>query len=116
MNDEIRAKALIDSGASLREIARCFSTPLDAYRYYALTVHNQFSLDHAATGTECVLCKNTSDLQPQKITWRAIVHDRTSGFIALVLLLLGHLTSKRVEVQFTTDHLYSSRCDRRLWW
>ncbi|MHA3772590.1 hypothetical protein ACXR0O_13725 [Verrucomicrobiota bacterium sgz303538] len=116
MNNELQAKALIESGASLREIARCFSTSLDAYRYYAETVRNQFAPATAVTLSECVSCKCASGHQARQIAWRAIAHDKDTGTTALILLLLGRITSRRIEVRFTTAHRYCSACARRLWW
>jgi len=116
MNDEIRAKSLIESGAPLREIAGCFSTSLDAYRYYAQAMREQFTPESASATSECACCRQTPDHQLRLINWRAVTHSKSTGATALLFLLLGGMTSRRVEVRFKTDHRYCAPCARKVWW
>jgi len=116
MNDEARATALIDSGASLREVTRCFTRSLDGYQYFAQVMQDRFSVDQAGTAPGCVLCKSGSDHSARQITWRAIAHDKSTGSVAIIFLLLGGLTSQRVEVRFATAHQFCAKCATGLWW
>ena len=116
MKDETQATALIESGAPLREIAKRFTTRLDAYRYYAEKIQSRYTPAMAVRESECASCKCATGSERRQIAWRATTHDKGTATTALILLLLGRLTSRRIEVQFKTAHGYCTACARRLWW
>lgn len=116
MKDETQATALIESGAPLREIAKHFATPLDAYRNYAETLQSRFTPTMAVSGAECASCRCATGSERRQIAWRATTHDKGTATTAVILLLLGRLTSRRIEVQFKTAHGYCAACARKLWW
>jgi len=70
----------------------------------------------AVSGSECASCRCTTGSERRQIAWRATTHDKGTATSALILLLLGRLTSRRIEVQFKTAHGYCAACARSLWW
>jgi len=110
-----QATTLIDSGAPLSEIARACPSQMHAYKLFARTMQERYALSGAGSSDRCTVCELASTAVTRRITWRAICHDTKTTAISVVFLLLGRLTTSRVEIQFATHHACCQSCARGLW-